>query len=124
VPHPQPQGVGTLFWITLATALHCVWALLSLVKIEKLGNLKLLMYSMAYACYLLPGIEDYTNVLATDWKCPSNSKPNLTWRKEAWGVGTEGSVETEKLDEGDFVDDQKMPPKEIKDPFMSVVGGG
>ncbi len=60
-------------------------------------------------------------MLAADWKCLPNSKLNLTWRREAWKMGTEGSAET-KSDEGDLVDDRKMPPKDTTDSFMSVFG--
>jgi hypothetical protein len=90
---------------------------------ERLGNFKLLAYSMAYACFLLPETEDYTSVLAADWKRLPNSKLNWTWRIDAWKMGAEGSAGTE-LDKGDFVEDRKTPPEDAVDPFLLVFGGG
>jgi hypothetical protein len=90
---------------------------------EWLRNIKLLMYSMAYACFLLPEMEDYTSVLVADWKCLPNSKLNLTWRIDAWKMGSEGSAET-KLDKGNSVDDRKTPPKETVTHSCQFFGGG
>ena len=123
IPIPTAWAALFLDYPNLATVLRRVRALLSLVKMEKLGNFKLLAYSMVYACFLVPGTEDYTSVLAADWKRLPNSKLNLTWRREAWKTGTEGSAETE-LDKGDSVNDRKMPPEDTPDPFMLVFGGG
>ncbi len=66
IPIPMAWAALFLDYPNLATALCRVWALICLVKMEKLGNFKLLAYSMAYACFLVPGMEDYTSVLAAD----------------------------------------------------------
>ncbi len=54
IPIPTAWAALFLGYPNLATALRCVRALISLVKMEKLGNFKLLAYSMAYACFLVP----------------------------------------------------------------------
>jgi hypothetical protein len=123
IPIPTAWAALFLDYPNLATALRWVRALISSVKMERLGNFKLLAYSMAYACFLLPETEDYTSVLAADWKRLPNSKLNWTWRIDAWKMGTEGSAGT-KLDEGDSVEDRKTLPKDAMDPFLSVFGGG
>jgi hypothetical protein len=123
IPIPTAWAALFLDYPNLATALHRVRALISLVKKEQHENFKLLAYSMAYACFLLPKMEDYTSVLVADWKCLPNSKLNLTWRIDAWKMRAEGSADT-ILDEGDSVDGRKTPPEEMVDPFLLVFGSG
>jgi hypothetical protein len=97
IPIPTAWAALFLNYPNLATALHWVRALISSVKMERLGNFKLLAYSMAYACFLLPETEDYTSVLVADWKRLPNSRPGgLTlgrWARKAppgpnWTRGT------------------------------------
>jgi hypothetical protein len=54
-----------------------VQALISLVAINKLENLKLLAYSVAYASSLLPDLPDSTSVLELDWKRLLHIKRNV-----------------------------------------------
>jgi hypothetical protein len=58
IPIPTAWVALFLDYPNLATALRRVRALISLVKMERLRNFKLLAYSMAYACSLLPEMED------------------------------------------------------------------
>jgi hypothetical protein len=123
IPIPTAWAALFLDYPNVGTALQRIWALISLAAIGKLDNFKLLTYSMAYACCLLPGMVDYTSVLATDWKRLPHSKPNTTWRREEWQASKDSALDMD-FDEGDSVKDLKLPPEDIRDPFMTIFGGG
>jgi hypothetical protein len=112
----------------LGTAFHRVMDLINSVAEEKVGNFKILAWQMAYACHLMPDLEESTSALALEWKRLPRSKHLLRWRSEAWHQFNDGSGGTD-LDKNGFAttDNRKTPPEDPPPPvddFLSVFGGG
>ncbi len=109
---PIPTGGEALFldYPDLGTAFRRVTDLINSVAKEKVGNFKILAWQMAYACHLLPDLEESTSALVMEWKHLLRSKHLLQWRSEAWHQFDDGSEGTD-LDKEGFAttDDRKTP---------------
>ncbi len=127
---PIPTGWAALFldYPDLGTAFHRVTNLINSVAEETVGNIKILAWQMAYACQLMPDLEESTSALAMDWKRLLRSKHLLQWRSEAWNQFNDGSGGTDLDEEGEATtDDRKTPPEDPPPPdndFWSVFEGG
>jgi hypothetical protein len=114
--------------LDLGTAFCHVTDLINSVAKEKVRNFKILAWQMAYACHLMPDLEESTSALAMEWKRLPRSKHLLWWRSEAWHQFNDGSGGAD-LDKEGFAttDGCKMPPEDPPPPvdnFLSIFGGG
>jgi hypothetical protein len=99
---PIPTGWAALFldYPDLGTVFHQFTALINSVAKEKVENFKNLAWQMAYACHLMPDLEESTSALAMEWKHLPRSKHLLRWRSDAWHQFDDGSGGTDLDKEG------------------------
>jgi hypothetical protein len=125
-----PMGWAALFldYLDLVTVFRRVTDLINLVAEDKVGSFKILAWQIAYACHLMPDLEESTSALAMDWKRLSRSKHLLRQRSEAWHQFDDGSGGTDLDKKGEATtDDRKMPPEDPPPPvdnFLSIFRGG
>jgi hypothetical protein len=100
------MGWAALFldYLDLGMAFRYVTDLINSVAEEKVGNLKILAWQMAYACHLMPDLEESTSALAIQWKHLPRSKHLLQWRCETWHQFDDGSGGTD-------CDEIDLPPQ-------------
>jgi hypothetical protein len=128
IPIPTRWAALFLDYPDLGTEFRRVTDLINSVAEEEVGNFKILVWQMAYACHLMPDLEESTSALAMDWKRLLRSKHLLRWRSEDWHQFDDGSGETDLDKEGKATTDNRMMPPEDPPPpvddFLSVFWGG